>query len=628
MSINDTKNQVNLYPITILLMVVVTTLLLNLLSVTNRAIDFIDEGFYLNWISNPWIYSFFTSQFGFVYNPLYKILHGDLILLRQANILLNFFLSFLLFWIPISQSSLHKNSRLDIFIKLSLTGAISSSALLILIRTDYWIPTPSYNTLTFQGALFFSIAIVSELYRKNTSIWGNNLLIALGGWLVFMGKPPSAALLAFGWLIYQFFQFSKKNAVVNILTASGYSLVFLFAGALLISGSLGDYYLALKEGLYTTQLFDAGHAKSFLDLFQFDKLYFTARAKLVLLTISGLVFFSAGLVFKLDEKFIGYTFNLLTSSMLCIAIFSSLNIWQPVFLTFRFYLLTFFVVTLTILIKVATKNKSNVNLILHNHIVPAILIALLPYILSIGSNNNYWQLSSSAGLFWMLALIILLNVKSQLSVFNKYIYIYLATVTIFFVTLIVKTSLLVPYNQNTPLNKVRYPIQITNTHEKLMVRKDMHLYISGLYQNAKEMGFIKNTPMIDLTGHYGTSLYLINAKSIGLPSMFGGYNGSNKYAAFALYKTSCSDLARAWLLIKKDVYRQISADVLEKSAGININGNYNYSKPFKSFINEPSLKWGNATTKKYEHYLLKPVDTEKQTQDCLAYRKANPNLFQ
>ena len=33
--------------------------------------DFTDEGFYLNWIANPWNYRASLSQFGFVYHPLY-----------------------------------------------------------------------------------------------------------------------------------------------------------------------------------------------------------------------------------------------------------------------------------------------------------------------------------------------------------------------------------------------------------------------------------------------------------------------------------------------------------------------------------------------------------------------------
>jgi hypothetical protein len=58
--------------------------------------DFTDEGFYLNWISNPWNYHSSVTQFGFVYHPLYEIVGGDIVLLRQANVLILFALGWAL----------------------------------------------------------------------------------------------------------------------------------------------------------------------------------------------------------------------------------------------------------------------------------------------------------------------------------------------------------------------------------------------------------------------------------------------------------------------------------------------------------------------------------------------------
>ena len=58
--------------------------------------DFTDEGYYLNWISNPWIYKASVSQFGFMYHPLYRLVGGDLPLLRQCNIFIIFGLAWIL----------------------------------------------------------------------------------------------------------------------------------------------------------------------------------------------------------------------------------------------------------------------------------------------------------------------------------------------------------------------------------------------------------------------------------------------------------------------------------------------------------------------------------------------------
>ena len=59
-------------------------------------IDVTDEGFYLVWMSNPFNYSISTSQFGFIYHPLYELLDGNIVALRQANILITFSLAWML----------------------------------------------------------------------------------------------------------------------------------------------------------------------------------------------------------------------------------------------------------------------------------------------------------------------------------------------------------------------------------------------------------------------------------------------------------------------------------------------------------------------------------------------------
>ena len=51
-------------------------------------IDISDESFYLSLISNPSLYKTTISQFGFVYNPLFLILNGNIFLLRTINFLL------------------------------------------------------------------------------------------------------------------------------------------------------------------------------------------------------------------------------------------------------------------------------------------------------------------------------------------------------------------------------------------------------------------------------------------------------------------------------------------------------------------------------------------------------------
>ena len=72
------------------------TLLVWILWYCRYGIDFKDEGLYLISIANPFNYSISITQFSFIYHPLYKLLQGNIGLLRQANILMTFSLGWVM----------------------------------------------------------------------------------------------------------------------------------------------------------------------------------------------------------------------------------------------------------------------------------------------------------------------------------------------------------------------------------------------------------------------------------------------------------------------------------------------------------------------------------------------------
>ena len=53
-----------------------------------HGLDLTDEGFYLNWIRDPFLYKSSYSQFGFLLHPLYVLVGGQLVLIRLVGILL------------------------------------------------------------------------------------------------------------------------------------------------------------------------------------------------------------------------------------------------------------------------------------------------------------------------------------------------------------------------------------------------------------------------------------------------------------------------------------------------------------------------------------------------------------
>ena len=153
--------------------------------------DFTDEGFYLNWISHPFNYSASLSQFGFLYHPLYQLVGGDIAALRQANVMLNFCLGWSAGWALLSR--IFGVRTLSVLPKFAISAGMASSGLLSLVFAGMWLPTPSYNSLAFQGLLITAAGLFLVDKTSSRASMVGCVLIGVGGWLVFMGKPTSAA---------------------------------------------------------------------------------------------------------------------------------------------------------------------------------------------------------------------------------------------------------------------------------------------------------------------------------------------------------------------------------------------------------------------------------------------------
>jgi hypothetical protein len=163
--------------------------------------EFTDESYYLNWISDPWRYRPTSTQFGFVYHPLYKLLHEDVALLRQANVLLQYLLAVLLcvtlLWSR--RQGRIDDSRLD---RAALLGIAMIAAVASLVLFAVWLPTPSYNSLNLQSLMIAAIgALLTAPKPSKCGIlgWG---ISAFGAGLSFLAKPTTAAVVTCAFAAY------------------------------------------------------------------------------------------------------------------------------------------------------------------------------------------------------------------------------------------------------------------------------------------------------------------------------------------------------------------------------------------------------------------------------------------
>jgi hypothetical protein len=518
-------------------------------------IDFTDESFYLVWISNPFNYSISTTQFGFIYHPLYQVLNGNIVALRQSNILITFFLAWVLS--NIFLKSVYGGQALSSMHRLIISGGIATASLVSLVFKEWWLPTPSYNTLALQALLVAAIGLLladKKISRVSVAGWA---LIGIGVWLAFMAKPTTAAALSLCSALYLLVagKFSFLFLVISLATALG----VLVLSALSIDGSVIAFIDRLKGGLELANTLESN--RTLAQLLRLDDFHLSGRARFILIVTTAVIFSSAylsqakikamayggtilSIIFALASSAIVFG---VTHKTLNVGPFQGLLLWSIPFAA--------------ILVGFALCRFKGLLQISRLQWALALSFLLFPYAYAFGTGNNYWASSSGAAIFWVLAGLVLLspiapNLKFPALLLPFGLAVQLVTVAL------VQTGIEAPYRQPQPLRENNYEIEIGRPGSKLMLSKDFGLYFSEAVDLAKRAQFIEGTPMIDLSGQSPGILYAIGASSIGAPWILGGYPDSDKFAVEALKRVPCEELSVAWLLTEPESSRKISPEIL------------------------------------------------------------------
>lgn len=578
----------------------------------NRGFDLTDEGYYFNWISNPWLYQYYASQFGYIYHPIYKALGNSIVHLRQANMLISFGLSWLLSDVLIKQyfQDISKVNRV------LLSACLALPALYILMIMGRWVPTPSYNSLNFQGCLLAALGFVYSLKQVNNYRYLAMLLIGVGGWLVFMAKPSTALLLGLVTLLFYLPNIKKDGRFLG--GAAITAILMLVFSAWWIDGSIPQFIKRYQGGFMLIQTMGGGHGLN--NLLRFDWFKTTALFKLQFAVVTLLIM----LAFKM-ASLNATASKILSLCMLLILAYTAnslFNIEIETSQTIAGYH-TLMIVTVGVAALLYSAFTSGNDKIAAQDIKKLqYLLLVLPYVYAAGSSNNYWQTAAGASVFWVLATILFLIGHRRRS---EYMHV-IAIFCVVSVTFGIKHAMQAPYRQSQSIlaQKAEYIDARNNTSLKLS--DDTANYLNALTSIANTAKFKPDTPVIDLTGHHPGSLYLMGAKAIGQAWTIGGYAGSQTQAAIALYQASCEEIASAWLLIEKDGRRAISESVLMQHG---ITANKQTYRVVGQLQTQQLTDWGAKNPQHsqgvYTQYLVQPVDIENQTRACLASRSVQPS---
>ncbi|AFY01379.1 hypothetical protein [Bdellovibrio bacteriovorus] len=507
-------------------------------------LDLTDESFYLIWSSNPWIYPVSTSQFGFIYYPLYKLAGESVFVFRCLNLFLTGSLAFVFCRLAFLSRSPGLLSNAQVY------GLVSVS----MVCAFPFVLTPNYNILSVQAALLIASSICILVTRQGLAAFAGWFLLGFGGWVSFMAKPTSAAIL--GLMAMSFILVIRratwKGILTSVLTAGG----LLFLTAVVIDGSVALFIARLSGGANLAVVMDPNYSP--LKLFRLDDIDFLfrdwVRFALYVAVISSWNIFDA-----LESRTRGMLWPVWFLVLMSLVDF----VWGEVRYSIVKGIFLFAVPFAAILVLCwRSLLKRRIGFLTDRDKRETVLLAFLliavPYATAFGTNGNYWTQASTAGFFWVVGGVLMLAFDpgaSRLSMGP-------ILVAQIIILNLVYDNFKFPYRHSQELSLNNKYVEFGKSGG-LWMSRDFANYLDSIRSAAGQAGFAAGMQVLDLTGRSPGVVYALNGVAIGQPWMIGGYSGSEDFVRRSLALVECEEIYGSWLLVEHGGPREISFKVLD-----------------------------------------------------------------
>ena len=534
--------------------------------------DFTDEGFYLVWISDPFLHRFSATQFGFVYHPLFQLVQGNIAVLRQCNIAITFALAWTMGFTFLRAVFV----ELPSWLRAVVATSIATTSLAFLVFAGTWLPTPSYNSLSLQGLLVALIGMIcAQSGASFKSVFGW-ILLGVGGWIAFMAKPTTS--LALGVMALGYLALAGKFNFRLLMVSLASAFLLLLLSALMIDGSVTGFVGRLKGGVYMPTMLGLDIGAS--NLLRLDAFDLGSAGRELLLGLIILMSTSAYLVQQ--EGRAGTAGRLICMGLaLGCAWFAVGGELHRRLGPFHGMLL-FSVPMAAAVMAFASLPSNDLTRVPRAGWALGLLLLALPYAHAFGTGNNYWLVATGAGICWTCAGFVLLQPMACMPCTGNSL-LALGLGGQLALACLVQAGMHTPYRQPEPLREDDYAIEVGRPGSRLILGRGFGTYIAQAKQVAHDAGFAQSTPMIDLTGRSPGLLYAMGASNIGQAWTLGGYPGSEKLSAAMLAYVPCEVLARAWVLLEPEGLGKISTDVL-KVFGADAASDYTLAGSFMTAV--------------------------------------------
>lgn len=577
-------------------------LLARLLYYSSYGLDLSSEGFYLTSIANPFAYaiSVSASLFGFVYHWPYQWSGGDIAVLRTANVTftmgLGGTLSFLLIRRLWTADGLHATV---------LAAGIASLTLCHFSPNwGLWGRTPTHYSLTFQSLLLVMIGLLlADSPRRMRPLLGW-ILVGLGGWFCFMGRPPAAAAIALVVVLYVVVL--RRKSLLPMLGAALLALALLSITAYLVDGGITELVTRIVDSAEMDVMRGDGHGISLM--FRIDRLSPTLSQVAIAALVATALLFGTLMVTM---------YNLLPSLVLAAALILTVVIALLGIDPINIKVSTLFLVSVFVCLGAIFYREGS---ILRGQnptsIALALIFLILPHLSALGSNMNYWLTGSMNALFWMLAVVALLSPLAHQGR-SVAILLPLSVLAQLLTASIINAGILRPWRQVKDLRTYTAVMPMPGG-STLVLSPSFRNYLATAEAQSRAAGLEVDSPVVYLTGLATSLQYVLDTRPLGLPWLAQGSAG-NAAAIEALRRENCTDLARAWILIEPDGPTHLDHANIIASFGAGLE---DYATAAR--LDLPMLEAGYPNA--VRQLLLKPIRPEELAeQSCREARHGGPN---
>jgi len=520
---------------------------------SHKGLDFSDEGKYLLDAKHPDSSAGLITHYGYVYHFLFSLVNYDVGLFRFFNFFITFGLaatttSFILKYLDLIQKQ---------YSYLSINLAIISGIVSLTYFSVYWLPTPSYNSLTFQSMMICLTAISRFFYEIKGQITLPTLIFASFSFaLLFLAKPPAFLMLLFiSTLILKITnRINYKDFCYFLALLS----LWLFLFSYLIYRNIFGIFQSVMEGIWYAQRLSATYStQSQLSLDLPPKSIWLA----ILCSLNVLLVFYVGNKY-LRNVAINFWVLLIVSTIL---VFVISQFQERIFETLGN---SFLILITFVFISLAIDKIDYQRLIGVNKLVWVILI--LPFVCAVGTNNDIWiQGSMNFYFLYLFGLFFLLHFKPNFFLDQRS---YLMLILVMVMSLCSITSIAdKPYRQISPLSANNSELNFPNALDGIQVTEDVALRIREMLSEMKLAGFESGTPVIDFSGQSPASLFIAQAIPVGDSWLIGGYEGSNAFAIEKLSEVNCNQLRTSWLLIEVGGPRSLNHQLVLNQLGLDFS---------------------------------------------------------